>query len=303
MDKNILGSMLVLLSAAGFGIMGIVGKIAYAEGATPISVLAMRFIIAALIMWTYNALTGKFKHFRIKKNQLVRTFVLGGIFYAITSVFFFSSINYIPVCLTSMILYLYPVFVSLYMFVFAGERMGYTQLIALIMALFGTAMVVWAPNIYVNATGVILGLGAAVCYSIYIVLLGGDYADILSELDPIIVSSYIVSSAAVTMTIVGFISGQLFTGMTFKGWGAVTIIAFFSTALAIISFYQGVKVVGPSKAAILSTFEPVVTVALGVLVLKEILSIVQFIGIIFVISSVVIINLAAAKQKETLKQQ
>lgn len=303
MDKNILGSILVLLSAAGFGIMGIVGKIAYAEGATPISVLVMRYIIAALLMWVYSILTGRFKGFRIKKDQLIRTFMLGGVFYTVTSVFFFSSINYIPVCLTSMVLYLYPVLVSLYMFIFEKEKMGYSHLAALVMALSGTAMVVWAPGIYVNVKGVILGLGAAVCYSVYIVLLGGNYAEPLSELDAIIVSSYIVSSAAVTMTIAGFITGQLFTVMTLKGWGAVTAIAFFSTALAIITFYQGVKVVGPSRAAILSTFEPVVTVALGVAVLKEVLSIIQFIGIVFVISSVVIINLVTAKQEETLKQQ
>ena len=171
------------------------------------------------------------------------------------------------------------------------------------MAFSGTAMVAWAPAININFIGVLLALAAAGRYSVYIVLLGGDFAGPLRDLDPIVVSSYIVTSAAITMTITGFFAGQLYSSMTLKGWIAVIAIAFFSTALAIITFYLGVKEVGPSKAAILSTFEPVVTVALGVLVLKEVLSLVQFVGILLVLTAVVMINLAAARQKETAVQE
>jgi drug/metabolite transporter (DMT)-like permease len=299
MGKNLMGSLLVLISAAGFGIMGIVAKIAYQEGATAVSVLVMRYITAAVLMWLYNALTGRLKKVRLGRDQLARTFLLGGVFYAATSVGYFSSLNFIPACLTAMGLYLYPVFVSMYMMLFMKEKTDKRQIAALIMAFSGTAMMVWAPGIYVNMTGVLLAVSAAGCYTVYIVLLGGDFARPLNDLDPIIVSACIVSSSAVTMSAVGFFAGQLYSGMTLKGWAAVLVIAVFSTALAIITFYLGVKEVGPSRAAILSTFEPVVTVTLGVLVLKETLSFIQFAGIILVLSAVVMINLAAARQKET----
>jgi drug/metabolite transporter (DMT)-like permease len=299
MGKNLMGSLLVLISAAGFGIMGIVAKIAYQEGATAVSVLVMRYITAAVLMWLYNALTGRLKKVRLGRDQLSRTFLLGGVFYAATSVGYFSSLNFIPACLTAMGLYLYPVFVSMYMMLFMKEKTDKRQIAALIMAFSGTAMMVWAPGIYVNMTGVLLAVSAAGCYTVYIVLLGGDFARPLNDLDPIIVSACIVSSSAVTMSAVGFFAGQLYSGMTLKGWAAVLVIAVFSTALAIITFYLGVKEVGPSRAAILSTFEPVVTVTLGVLVLKETLSFIQFAGIILVLSAVVMINLAAARQKET----
>jgi drug/metabolite transporter (DMT)-like permease len=299
MGKNLMGSLLVLISAAGFGIMGIVAKIAYQEGATAVSVLVMRYITAAVLMWLYNALTGRLKKVRLGRDQLARTFLLGGVFYAATSVGYFSSLNFIPACLTAMGLYLYPVFVSLYMIIFMKEKTDKRQIAALIMAFFGTAMMVWAPGIYVNMTGVLLAVSAAGCYTVYIVLLGGEFARPLNELDPIVVSACIVSSSAVTMMAAGFFAGQLYSDMTLKGWAAVLVIAVFSTALAIITFYLGVKEVGPSRTAILSTFEPVVTVTLGVLVLKETLSFIQFAGIILVISAVALINLAAARQKET----
>ncbi|HZX45870.1 MAG TPA: DMT family transporter [Clostridia bacterium] len=299
MKKNLMGNLLVLISAAGFGIMGIVAKIAYKEGATAVSVLVMRYIIAAVLMWLYNALTGRIKKIRLGRDQLARTFLLGGVFYVATSVCYFSSLNFIPASLTAMGLYLYPVFVSLYMIIFMKEKTDKRQIAALIMAFSGTAMMVWAPGIYVNMTGVLLAVSAAGCYTVYIVLLGGEFAQPLNDLDPIVVSACIVSSSAVTMTAAGFFAGQLYSDMTLKGWAAVLVIAVFSTALAIITFYLGVKVVGPSRAAILSAFEPVVTVTLGVLVLKEALSFIQFTGIILVLSAVVMINLAAARQKET----
>jgi drug/metabolite transporter (DMT)-like permease len=303
MNKKLMGSLLILISAAGFGIMGIAAKIAYNEGATAVSVLVMRYITAAALMWLFNALTGRLKKAAVDRGQFARAFLLGGIFYAVTSVCFFLSLNYIPACLTSMGLYLYPVFVSLYMIVFMKERTGKRQLAALVMALLGTAMMVWAPGIYVNMTGMLLAVSAAGCYAVYIVLLGGDFAWPLNDLDPIIVSTYIVTSAAVTMTVTGTFAGQFYSSMTLKGWGAVLVIAVFSTALAIITFYLGVKEVGPSRSAILSTFEPVVTVSLGVLILKESLSLVQLAGILLVISAVALINLAAAQKKETAGQQ
>ena len=294
-----MGNLMVLISAAGFGIMGIVAKIAYQEGAKAVSVLVMRYITAGVLMWLYNVLTGRIKKVRLGKNQLARTFLLGGVFYTATSVGYFSSLNFIPACLTAMGLYLYPVFVCLCMILFKKEKADIRQIAALIMAFSGTAMMVWAPGVYVNMTGVLLAVMAAACYTAYIVLLGGEFARPLNDLDPLVVSACIVSSCAVTMAAVGFFSGQLYSSMTLKGWAAVLVIAVFSTALAIITFYLGVKEVGPSRAAILSTFEPVVTVTLGVLVLKEALSFIQFAGIILVLSAVVMINLAAAHQKET----
>ena len=129
----------------------------------------------------------------------------------------FSSLNFIPACLTAMGLYLYPVFVSLYMIIFMKEN-GQRQIAALVMAFSGTAMMVWAPGIYVNLTGVLLAVLAAVCYSVYIVLLGETLHGRLTTWTPIVVSACIVSSSAVTMSVVGFSPGQIYSGMTLEGW-------------------------------------------------------------------------------------
>ena len=99
------------------------------------------------------------------------------------------------------------------------------------------------------------------------------------------------------MTLTGALAGAALQQHYAKGWAAVRSLRCFH-ALAIITFTWELKK-WPSRAAILSAFEPVVTVTLGVLVLKESLSFIQFAGIILVLSAVVMINLAAARRKGT----
>jgi len=62
------------------------------------------------------------------------------------------------------------------------------------------------------------------------------------------------------------------------GWAAVAAIALASTVVAILAFFAGLKRVGPAVASIVSTLEPVVTVALAWIVLGETLSPIQLLG-------------------------
>ena len=152
-----------------------------------------------------------------------------------TSVCFFLSLNFIPACVTSMGLYLYPVLVSLYMLIFAKERMGYAQLAALFMAFSGTAMVVWAPGIYINFIGVLLALAAAGCYSVYIVLLG-RFCRAVKRLGPDCGFLLYSHLRCYNHDDNGLFAGQLYSSMTLKGWIAVIAIAFFQLPLQSLHF-------------------------------------------------------------------
>ncbi|MQA75969.1 MAG: EamA family transporter [Solirubrobacterales bacterium] len=47
------GALFCLSSAAAFGAMGIFGKLAYEEGATVGTLLAVRFVLAAALFWLF----------------------------------------------------------------------------------------------------------------------------------------------------------------------------------------------------------------------------------------------------------
>jgi drug/metabolite transporter (DMT)-like permease len=63
------------------------------------------------------------------------------------------------------------------------------------------------------------------------------------------------------------------------------------TAFAVSTFLAGLGRIGPSRASIASSVEPVVAVACGVLVLGERLLPVQFLGAALVIAAVLAIEL------------
>ena len=63
-----------------------------------------------------------------------------------------------------------------------------------------------------------------------------------------------------------------------RGWSSLVAIAVFCTVVAILAFFAGLRLLGPTSTSVLSTLEPVVTVALATWLLGESLSGVQALG-------------------------
>lgn len=78
--------------------------------------------------------------------------------------------------------------------------------------------------------------------------------------------------------------------MSSKAWGISGIIAFFTSIMAVILLQTGIKMIGASTASILSTFEPIVGIILGVLILNETITIRIIVGVILVMFSVIILT-------------
>jgi drug/metabolite transporter (DMT)-like permease len=74
------------------------------------------------------------------------------------------------------------------------------------------------------------------------------------------------------------------------GWLWLAGIAVVCTVTAIVLFFAGLARVGPSRASIISTVEPVVTVTLAFLVFGESLTVTQLAGGALVLASVVLLQ-------------
>jgi drug/metabolite transporter (DMT)-like permease len=72
-----------------------------------------------------------------------------------------------------------------------------------------------------------------------------------------------------------------------RGWIWIVAIALLSTVLPIATFMLGMERVGASTASIVSTVEPVVTVALAVALFGEALGPLQVLGGVLVLAAVV----------------
>lgn len=98
------------------------------------------------------------------------------------------------------------------------------------------------------------------------------------------------TGAAVTFGVAGAATGTLETGFAGEGWAWLAAIALVSTVTPIVLFFAGMRRVGPSMAAIVSTLEPPTTVLLAFLAFGESLTAVQLAGGALVLGAVLLIN-------------
>ncbi len=271
------GILLIALSAVGFGVMAIFTRLAYAHGADLYGVLIPRFWIAGLILLMVALLRGLAWP---KLATVALLAAMGGIGYVGQSYCFFSALNYAPASLVALLLYTYPIMVTLLAALFLHERITMFKLSALALCGLGTLLTIGANGIGVGATtlGVSLALGAAVIYAVYVTV----GAKITRDVDPVVTTTVVCLAAAVVLTLLALARSQM--GMpphfpvTATGWAGVAGVTIISTVIAILAFFAGLQRLGASLASMLSTLEPIVTVGLAALLLSESLTAWQWLG-------------------------
>jgi drug/metabolite transporter (DMT)-like permease len=279
------GTILCIGSAAAFGAMAIFGKLAYDDGATVGTLLAVRFGLAAVMFWALVLVGGAARELRaLAGRDLGLGLALGGCGYAIQAGCYFAALERIDASLLSLLLYTFPAIVAVAAVALGRERLEGRRVIALGLASGGLALVVAGAGAgALDPVGAGLGLGAAVVYSTYILVSEG----IAGRVSPRVLSALVCTGAAVVLTVATSLLGDLRPGeVTAAGWGWLACLAVVSTVGAISMFFAGLDRAGPTTASILSTVEPVVTVLLAFLVFGETLAAVQLAGGALVLAAV-----------------
>jgi drug/metabolite transporter (DMT)-like permease len=275
-----LGVALCAVSACGFGLMAIFAKEAYRAGLGVTALLAARFVLAALVFWAIVAVRGAG---RPPRRVVVACLALGAIGYSAQAGLFFTALRHIDASLTSLLLYTYPALVFCAAVALRRERFTPAKAGALVLASGGAALVLLGGGTSgLEATGVLLALGAAVTYTAYI--LAADR--MVGRIDPFLLGALVATGAAATFLLAGTAGGSLQLGGG-SGWIWIAAIALLSTVLPIVTFMLGMARVGASTASIVSTIEPVVTVALAVALFGDALGPPQALGGVLVLAAVV----------------
>jgi drug/metabolite transporter (DMT)-like permease len=273
------GLLLIVISAAAFGALPIFTRLAYAAGADPTTVLLLRFAIAAGVMvGVMFARRIPFPSGRV----LLGLILMGGLGYVGQSLAYFTALTMVSAGLVALLLYLYPAIVTVLSAILFKERLTPVKIGALLLALLGTALTV-QPGGGGRTLGIILGIAAAIIYSIYI-LVGSR---LMPRTGAIASSTTVMLAAAIVYLGIVAVHGPTFPKTT-PGWIAIFAIALVSTVLPIVTFFAGLSRIGPTRASTISTFEPVVTVILAALILGESISALQLLGGFLILVAAVI---------------
>jgi drug/metabolite transporter (DMT)-like permease len=282
------GTLICLASASAFGAMGVLGKLAYDDGATVGTLLAVRFGLAALLFWALTVATRATRELRaLTCRDVLIALGLGALGYAAQAGAYFAALARMDAGLLSLLVYTYPAIVALAAIALGRDRFDARRLAALVLASSGLVLVLASAGTgALDPLAAALGLAAAVIYSAYILVSGS----IAERVSPRAFSTLVCTGAAVTLTVGSALLGELRpSDVSVAGWGWLACLALISTVAAVSLFFIGIARVGPTVASILSTVEPVVTVLLAFVVFGEVLGATQLLGGALVLSSVLVL--------------
>jgi drug/metabolite transporter (DMT)-like permease len=282
------GMLLCALSAVAFGTMATFAKEAYAAGVNVITLLSLRFLLAAVAFWAIAAARGA----RLPdRRTIISGLLLGAVGYAAQGGFYFGALTRLDAGLTSLLTYIYPILVFGTALLLGRERATSRRIGALGLASAGTVLVLAGGSVgALDGLGVGLALACAVTYAGYILV--SDR--MVGNIDPFVLSGLIVTGAAISMTAVGAGSGSLHLNFDPSGYLWILALSLGSTVAGIVALLCGIRALGPGSASIVSTIEPVVTVGLGMAVFGEALGSAQIAGGVLVLGAVVVLQLRAA---------
>jgi len=288
------GALICLASAVAFGAMAIFGKLAYDEGATVGTLLAVRFLLAAALFWVLVAGTGAARHLRmLSRRDLGIALALGGVGYSAQAGAYFAALERLDASLLSLLLYTFPAMVTVAAIALGRERANRRTAAALVLASAGLVLVLAGAGAgALDPLGTLLGVSAAVIYSTYVLTSAG----IAGRVGPLLLSALVCTGAATTLTLAGATRGDMHVGdVSAAGFGWLAGIAVVSTVGAVSLFFAGLQRVGPTTASILSTAEPLTTVLLAFLAFGESLGRVQLAGGALVLGAVLVLSAAASQ--------
>jgi drug/metabolite transporter (DMT)-like permease len=284
-----LGIIQVLLSGFCFGFLGLFGKQAYALGLKPGEFLSLRFLIASALLGAFLLLTNP-RSLRVSQGELRRCLGLGAFGYAVFSSCFFFALEGLSASLTVLLLYTYPVIVSVGAWVIFRERLSRWECLALPLVAVGLGLLVWGEFEVRSAGALAFGFLSALFYSAYIMA----SSRFTRGIPPFTAIFYIMLSAGVVLSLVHLRRMP----PSIEAWGVVVSAAFLCSVLAMGLFLAALQKLKNSEVSLLSTAEPVTGVILAAIFLGERLLPPQWVGGALIVAGMVLVGYSKAKQPQ-----
>jgi drug/metabolite transporter (DMT)-like permease len=280
---------LVLVSAALFGALGVLAQLAYGAGVSVLGLLLGRFTVAGIVLWLLVLVLRR----PLPSRRGVVTAVALGAGYSSMAFCFAASLKHIESDLADLLLFAYPVLVSLGAVVLGRERFNRRRAAALAAVTAGIALALTGGGTgVIDPLGVGLALASALIYALYVLA----SSSLLGTIDPFVLAASVATGAAITFFVDAAIHGELAPRGGLAGVGLVVAVAVSSSVLGTSAFMAGVRRLGASRASIVSSAEPALTAAFAFAAFGDRFGVVQLVGAGLVLASVPILEVKRGRR-------
>lgn len=285
---SLFGVVLTVVVAISFAINSTLASIAYDDGATPFSVLTWRTGAAAVTLFVIL----RFWKVRVKLpgRQILISIGLGAMV-AAYSYGLLGAIEHIPVALAVLTFYLYPILTGIGAWLTRQQPLSVRLVLALLVAFIGLALALDVFGQSLNAIGIAMAAAAAVINATLLVIMNR----MLRDQDSRPITFYMLASGVTIYLIIDLIVGDFPLPRSAAGLMAFAGVGVFYS-FSIIGFFVGISKIGAVRLSLIMNVEPLSSLILGVFLLGQILSPLQFVGAGMVLAAIIFAAILRAEK-------
>lgn len=282
-SNSVVGYTAGVITGVAYGLNPLFAMPLMSNGASVDSILFFRYFIAVALLGLY--LAWRRASFRVTLQQGALLAVLGLLF-AASSILLFESYRYIPSGLATTLIFLFPVMVALIM-VLLGVYPSWQVWLSIAISFVGViAMTGVGTGTAAHPVGVLLSIGSALSYAIFIVIVNRSRS--IARVSNTVLTFYALAVGSIVfgLRILASDSAPMAGISGTVAWVNLIGLALLPTIISTATLSVATRRIGAAKASVLGVFEPITAIIVGVAVLGEPLTLNIILGISLAIAAV-----------------
>jgi drug/metabolite transporter (DMT)-like permease len=275
--EHLVGTGLVLLAIVSLSIAPTLIKVGLAANVGPITLLTLRFLVAAVAFWIFFPLAQR-GALTINGRELLYCAAVG-VANTISLLCFYLAAERINASVAIMIFSLYPL-VAVLLLASRGESITRRTVLRLTLAGAGVYLLVGVGG-KMDIVGLLLALGTALAYASHMVLAQW----LLADTPPQTVALYTVTIMTGLMIGIWSLQNPSWQELSPSGWAVILATGLIATFVARLAMFAAIHRIGSGQVALMGPLELLLGVAWTLIFLNEHLSALQIVGGLLILTS------------------
>ena len=305
-SQGLVGAGLIVLAAVCYGTLGPLSRYAEDAGVDPLGLVTWRAGLGAVVVAVFigvRLMAGLTRPVRLRDVPVRDRWFMAGAAVAntILNLSVFVAFTRISIALALLVFYLYPAMVAVVSVIWFGERLDRLRWGALAVSLSGLVLVLAGDRAGVGALDA-LGIGLAFVGGLgqvfYVLAARHGFGHVPGPQ----AAALTMGGAMTIYLVIALLTGSLATLAaplaSVNALWPVVVAGVIGAGIPTVAYIAGIRLLGPSRAVILATLEPVVGVLLAALLLAEQPTPIQLVGGALILVAAVLLQLRSGPAGE-----
>lgn len=284
------GIILGILAAILWGISGTLGQFLFEEKEINVEwLITIRLLISGICLLSFANYRKNdlFKIWTNKKDsvQLIVFSIVGmlGVQYT-----YFAAIKHSNAATATVLQFVGPILIAIYLAIKYRKSPKRIEIMAIVLAVLGTFLLVThgkLNSLSISPLALFLGLASAVTLAIYSL----QAKELLIKYNSTVIVGWAMLIGGIVFSFVKA-PWQIEGKWDLESLLSISFIVFFATLVAFYSYLTATKIIGPQKASLVASVEPLVAVVLSVTWLNIPFQTIDWIGSLCIISTIFLLS-------------